>query len=78
MTGVRGMTMTTSNLQPTKLAAWQALEVHYPKVREWHLRKLFADDPKRGECMATEAIGIYFDYSTFPTGCAARRRNHAK
>jgi glucose-6-phosphate isomerase len=47
----------------TKLAAWQALETHYPKVRELHLRKLFADDPKRGEHMTTEAIGIYFDYS---------------
>ena len=47
----------------TKLAAWQALEAHYPKVRELHLRKLFADDPKRGERMAVEAVGIYFDYS---------------
>jgi glucose-6-phosphate isomerase len=28
-----------------------------------HLRKLFADDPKRGERMTTEAIGIYIDYS---------------
>ena len=28
-----------------------------------HLRKLFADDPKRGERLTVEAIGIYFDYS---------------
>ena len=55
--------MTTKIPQLTKLAAWQALETHYPKVRELHLRKLFADDPKRGERMKTEAIGIYFDYS---------------
>jgi glucose-6-phosphate isomerase len=55
--------MTTKIPQLTKLAAWQALETHYPKVRELHLRKLFADDPKRGEHMTTEAIGIYFDYS---------------
>jgi glucose-6-phosphate isomerase len=27
------------------------------------LRKLFADDPKRGERMAVEAVGLYFDYS---------------
>ena len=47
----------------TKFSAWRALEAHYPKVRELHLRKLFADDPKRGERMTTEAIGIYFDYS---------------
>jgi glucose-6-phosphate isomerase len=55
--------MTTKTPQRTKLAAWQALETHYPKVRELHLRKLFADDPKRGKRMTTEAIGIYFDYS---------------
>jgi broad specificity phosphatase PhoE len=47
----------------TTLAAWQALVAHYPKVRELHLRKLFADDPTRGERMAIEAVGIYFDYS---------------
>ena len=47
----------------TKLAAWQALEAHYPKVRELDLRKLFADDAKRGERMTAEAVGIYFDYS---------------
>jgi glucose-6-phosphate isomerase len=47
----------------TRLPAWQALESHYPKIRELHLRKLFADDPKRGERMAVEAVGIYFDYS---------------
>ena len=55
--------MTTRIPQPAKLAAWQALEAHYPKVRNLHLRKLFAADPKRGERMATEAVGIYFDYS---------------
>jgi len=55
--------MKTSILQLTKLASWQALENHYPEVRELHLRKLFADDPKRGERMTAEAVGIYFDYS---------------
>jgi len=55
--------MTTRISQPTKYAAWQALEAHYPKLREVHLRKLFADDPRRGERMTTEAVGIYFDYS---------------
>ena len=57
------MSMTTSITPLTKLAAWQALETHYPKIREMHLRKLFADDPKRGERMTAEAVGIYFDYS---------------
>jgi len=28
-----------------------------------HLRKLFADDPKRGERMTLEAAGLYLDYS---------------
>ncbi len=55
--------MTTGTPQLTTLTAWQALEAHYPKVRELHLRKLFADDPKRGERMTAEAVGIYFDYS---------------
>ena len=55
--------MTANIAQLTKLAAWQALDAHYPQVRELHLRKLFADDPKRGERMTAEAIGIYFDYS---------------
>ena len=57
------MSMATSMASLTTLASWQALEAHYPKVRELHLRKLFADDPKRGERMTAEAVGIYFDYS---------------
>ena len=40
-----------------------ALEAHHHKVRELHLRNLFADDPKRGERMTIEAMGIYLDYS---------------
>ena len=55
--------MKTSIPPLTTLTAWKALEAHYPKVRELHLRKLFADDPKRGERMSAEAVGIYFDYS---------------
>jgi len=57
------MSLTTNILQLTKLAAWQALEAHYSNVRELHIRKLFAEDPNRGERMKAEAIGIYFDYS---------------
>ena len=53
-----------TNTSPlTTLAAWQALKAHYRRIRKLHLRKLFADDPKRGERMAAEAVGIYFDYS---------------
>jgi glucose-6-phosphate isomerase len=43
--------------------AWNALEAHYKNVREMHLRQLFADDPKRGERMTVEAVGLYLDYS---------------
>jgi len=47
----------------TTCAAWKALDAQYPKIRELHLRTLFADDATRGERMAVEAVGIYFDYS---------------
>src|SRR5271166_6750992 len=43
--------------------AWEPLETHYQTVRELHLRKLFADDPKRGERLVLEAVGLYLDYS---------------
>jgi glucose-6-phosphate isomerase len=43
--------------------AWKALESHYQKVRELHLRQLFADDPRRGQRLTAEAAGIYLDYS---------------
>jgi len=48
-------------IPPSK--AWQALESHYEEVRKLHLRKLFADDPDRGERMTVSAIGVYLDYS---------------
>ncbi|HEY7041535.1 MAG TPA: glucose-6-phosphate isomerase [Methylomirabilota bacterium] len=43
--------------------AWAALHAHYQKVREIHLRALFAEDPARGERFALEAAGLYLDYS---------------
>jgi glucose-6-phosphate isomerase len=55
--------MTTSIAPLTQRAAWKALESHCPQVRGVHLRKLFADDPQRGERLKVEAAGIYFDYS---------------
>ena len=47
----------------TRRAAWLALEAHREKVQGLHLRKLFDDDPGRGERMTLEALGIYLDYS---------------
>ncbi|PWT96706.1 MAG: glucose-6-phosphate isomerase [Terriglobia bacterium] len=43
--------------------AWKNLETHYQKLREVHLRRLFADDPKRGERMTLKAAGLFLDYS---------------
>jgi glucose-6-phosphate isomerase len=50
--------------RPTvKHQGWRALSAHYKKVREIHLRQLFADDPKRGTRMTVEALGFLLDYS---------------
>jgi len=55
--------MTASTESLTERPAWKALKAHYNGVRDLHLRKLFADDPRRGEQMTAEAAGIYLDYS---------------
>ena len=47
----------------TKRKVWKALQTHYKKVRNLHLRSLFADDPGRGERMTAEAVGLFLDYS---------------
>jgi glucose-6-phosphate isomerase len=47
----------------TKRTAWKSLQTHYKKIQELHLRDLFADDPKRGERMTAEAVGLFLDYS---------------
>jgi glucose-6-phosphate isomerase len=44
-------------------AAWKALEDHQRKLREVHLRDLFAADPGRGQRMTAEAAGVFLDYS---------------
>jgi len=55
--------MTTGIQSLTARPGWKALKTHHQKVRELHLRQLFADDPKRGERLTTEAVGLYLDYS---------------
>jgi len=55
------MTATVAPL--TQRAAWKALDAHYKKIRKLHLRRLFAEDPQRGERLTAEAVGIYLDYS---------------
>jgi glucose-6-phosphate isomerase len=54
----------SANRRPlTEQPAWQALAAHHREVRDLHLRKLFADDPKRGERMTAEGAGLFLDYS---------------
>src|ERR1700730_15951389 len=53
------MSISALRLRP----AWAALEKHYHKIKDVHLRQLFAEDRERGERLAVEAAGIYFDYS---------------
>src|ERR671932_1384834 len=59
--------MTTSSTQATpplsQRPAWRALQAHYETIRNVHLRTLFAEDPRRGERLAAEAVGLYLDYS---------------
>jgi glucose-6-phosphate isomerase len=54
------------SIYPTPLTlrpSWQKLEEHYQKTHNLHLRTLFAQDSRRGERFALEAVGIYLDYS---------------
>ncbi len=43
--------------------SWAALERHFAEIEPLHLRRLFADDPGRGERLTAEAAGIFLDYS---------------
>src|SRR6516164_1285936 len=47
----------------SKRAICRALQDHHVAMQGLNLKKLFADDPARGEWMTAEAAGIYFDYS---------------
>jgi glucose-6-phosphate isomerase len=47
----------------TQRTAWKGLVDHHAKIRDVHLRTLFADDPQRGERLTAEAVGLYLDYS---------------
>ena len=47
----------------TRRPEWRALAEHHAKIRDVHLRDLFAGDPGRGERLVAEAVGLYLDYS---------------
>ncbi len=54
----------SANVMPLhRRPAWVLLEKHYQKLKEIHLRELFATDPQRGAKLAIEAAGVYLDYS---------------
>src|SRR5271166_2349914 len=53
----------SKSMTSDKRPAWKALKAHHDRVRDLQLRKLFADDPRRGEHMTATAAGIYLDYS---------------
>jgi len=42
---------------------WRALVAHQAKIKDVHLRQLFADDPGRAEKFTAEGAGIQLDYS---------------
>ena len=47
----------------TELNAWKALQAHHAQVSGLHLRDLFAADPRRGERLTVEDLGLFLDYS---------------
>jgi glucose-6-phosphate isomerase len=55
--------MTDGMTRLTGRPEWAALTEHYDKIRDVHLRQLFATDPRRGERLTSEAVGLYLDYS---------------
>jgi glucose-6-phosphate isomerase len=55
--------MTAASVTPAARLAWMALSKHLQAIGGAHLRDLFAQDSKRGERFALEAVGLYFDYS---------------
>ena len=55
--------MTASTKPLIKRPAWKALAAHYKTIKEVPLSKLFAEDPKRGQRLTVEAVGLFLDYS---------------
>ena len=55
--------MKATNVPLTARPAWKTLVAHHEKIRNVHLRQLFADDPGRGERLTAEAAGVFLDYS---------------
>jgi glucose-6-phosphate isomerase len=53
-----------STIKPlTQRPAWKALAAHHKQIQKLPLRKLFADDAKRGQRFTAEADGLFLDFS---------------
>jgi glucose-6-phosphate isomerase len=53
-------------IKPVRISTtpeWAALSDHFAKMRDVHLRDLFAEDPSRAESMTLEAADLVLDYS---------------
>jgi glucose-6-phosphate isomerase len=47
----------------TQRPVWKALAAHHKQIQKLPLRKLFADDAKRGQRFTAEAAGLFLDFS---------------
>jgi glucose-6-phosphate isomerase len=47
----------------TAAPAWEALTAHYVRIKDVHLRALFAEDVGRAERFSVEGAGLFLDYS---------------
>ncbi len=50
-------------IKPHRTKAWSKLKDHHKKVKETHLRELFAEDPERFSKFSLQLEDILFDYS---------------
>jgi len=55
--------MATNIKSLTQCAAWKSLAAHHKQIQKLHLRKLFAEDEKRGQRFTAEAAELFLDYS---------------
>jgi glucose-6-phosphate isomerase len=55
--------MKIKDINLTRIPEWKRLAVHYRKLKQVHLRDLFARDRSRAEKLSVTAEGIVLDYS---------------
>ena len=47
----------------TTSPSWHQLAAHHARIKDIHLRTLFAEDPGRAERFVAEGAGLFLDYS---------------